>query len=422
MPLLVAAGLVFAALLTVPAAIVAQNGARPRVFLDCQGGGCDFNYFRTEIPWVTWVRDQNDANLHIIFTRQNTGAGGQEYVLDFLGRGAYATYGQQSLYRTLPTDSQREQLDGVALMLSVGIAHFATESGFRNLVQVSGLSDELGLAVGPGILSQEEANDPWNLWVFRINANGNFDGESSRREWQLRGNMNASRVSPVWIQRYEVNYNRNARTIEYDDGRPAFEDSRYDWGASWRIVYALAEHVSAGVTGNVGRNTRNNQNFWGQINPAVEYSFFPYDEATRRSLTAFYEIGPVYRRYMETTLLGKDEEVRFEQALRLGLEQRQPWGQAGVFLRASHYLHDIRTNNLSVDGNLSFRVARGLDLNVGGSYSRVRDQYYLSGEDLTDEERLLRLQQQRTDYQAQMRFGFQYQFGSIFNNVVNNRF
>ena len=83
---------------------------------------------------MTWVRDQNDANLHIIFTRQNTGAGGREYVLDFLGRGAYASYAQQSLYQTLPTDTQREELDGVALMLSVGIAHFATESGYRNLI------------------------------------------------------------------------------------------------------------------------------------------------------------------------------------------------------------------------------------------------------------------------------------------------
>jgi len=71
---------------------------------------------------------------------------------------------------------------------------------------------------------------------------------------------------------------------------------------------------------------------------------------------------------------------------------------------------------------LSFRVTRGLDLNVGASYSRVRDQVFLPGGDLTDEERLLELQTQQTDFEKSLNFGFSYQFGSIFNNVVNNRF
>ena len=102
--------------------------------------------------------------------------------------------------------------------------------------------------------------------------------------------------------------------------------------------------------------------------------------------------------------------------------QRQPWGNASVRLSGSTYLHDTSLNNISLRGNLSFRIVRGLDLNVGASYSRVRDQIFLSGRDLTDEERLLELQTQATDYRASINFGLSYQFGSIFNNVVNNRF
>jgi hypothetical protein len=41
---------------------------------------------------------------------------------------------------------------------------------------------------------------------------------------------------------------------------------------------------------------------------------------------------------------------------------------------------------------------------------------------LSDEERLLELQTQQTDFQRSLTFGLSYQFGSIFNNVVNNRF
>jgi hypothetical protein len=399
----------------------AQAVGRPRVYLDCQGGGCDRTYFRTEIDWVVWVNDQADAHVLIIFTRQNTGAGGQEYVLDFIGGGPYETYASQSLYRTLPTDTQREELDGVALMMSVGIAHFATESGFRDLIQVTGLaSDEEGLVPRDGILSQEEANDPWKLWVFRINARGNFSGESSQRDWGGRAGLDASRVSPVWKQSYSASYNRSSRRVDLTEGE--FVDDRFDFAINWRVTHSLAEHFSVGFSGNVSRNTRGNQDVWGQFNPAMEYSFFPYDEATRRSLTAFYEVGPVYRHYFEETLLGKTEETRFEEALVIAFDQRQPWGSASVSVRGSHYMHDLGTNNLRFNGNLSFRVARGLDLNFGGSYSRVRDQYFLPGGELSDEERLLRLQQQRTDYEARINFGFEYQFGSIFNNVVNNRF
>ncbi len=61
-------------------------------------------------------------------------------------------------------------------------------------------------------------------------------------------------------------------------------------------------------------------------------------------------------------------------------------------------------------------------MNVGASYTRVRDQIFLSGRDLTDEERLLELQTQQTDFEASLNFGLSYRFGSIFNNVVNNRF
>ena len=54
--------------------------------------------------------------------------------------------------------------------------------------------------------------------------------------------------------------------------------------------------------------------------------------------------------------------------------------------------------------------------------SQVNDQIYLAAEEATDEEALLQLQQRATDFDYRMEVGFQFRFGSIFNNVVNNRF
>ncbi len=398
----------------------------PRVFFDCRGRECDRTYYRTEIDWVAWVRNQQDANVHVIMTTQTTGVGGREYLLDFIGRGAYQNYETRSTYQSLPTDTQRERLDGVALTLGLGLATFATESGYRNVVQLDGLAPvgevNANLDAQPaGLLSPDDVEDPWKLWVFRVSANGDLDTEANRDSRELRAGFSASRVTPTWKQSYFSNYSNNKQEFELSDGS-RFKDSRYDWGFSARVVYSLAQHWSIGVRGNVGRTTRNNQALWGQFQPAMEYSFFPYEEATRRSLTAFYEIGPVYREYFEETLLGETEELLAEQQLTLEFAQTQPWGNASIRLLGSTYLHDTSLNNVSLRGNLSFRIVRGLNLNVGASYSRVRDQIFLSGRDLTDEERLLELQTQQTDYRAGVNFGLSYQFGSIFNNVVNNRF
>lgn len=114
--------------------------------------------------------------------------------------------------------------------------------------------------------------------------------------------------------------------------------------------------------------------------------------------------------------------MRWEQSLQVRFSQRQPWGDASVSLEGSHFLHDVLQRNVALRGDLSFRIARGLSLEVDGNISWVNDQIYLSSEGETDEEILLRLQQRGTDFTYGASVGFSFQFGSIFNNVVNNRF
>jgi hypothetical protein len=57
------------------------------VYLDCQDGGCDFDFFRQEIKAVNWVRDRTAADVHVLLTRQSTGAGGTQFNAAFLGLG-----------------------------------------------------------------------------------------------------------------------------------------------------------------------------------------------------------------------------------------------------------------------------------------------------------------------------------------------
>src|SRR5688572_25445290 len=85
-------GWVAAAVLAGPtdaAAQAAADSATINVYVDCQTFGCDLNYFRTEILFVNWVTDRQAADVHILVTGQQSGGGGRELTLAFIGLGRF---------------------------------------------------------------------------------------------------------------------------------------------------------------------------------------------------------------------------------------------------------------------------------------------------------------------------------------------
>ena len=271
------------------------NGERVSVFLDCASRFCDLNYFRTELPWVNWVRLPEGSDVHLIMTSQQTGAGGRAYQLDFIGYGD-SGYEEQLVYQAPPTGTDRETLDAISQTIGIGLLHFSTTSGF---VQSAEAFRDIKVALDAGgepfdpverMVTAEEVEDPWNFWVFRIGGSTEFSGEQTRRNQRVDGNFSASRVTGTWKMNFRGNINYNQREIDLRDGA-TFMDSRTDWGFSELIAYALADNWSVGLQGEVRRMVRFNQAFRAEMTPALEFSFFPYEEATRRALTLFYKIG-----------------------------------------------------------------------------------------------------------------------------------
>ena len=398
----------------------AAAGDRPNVFWDCQGFNCNDQYYRTEIDWVNWIRVPEESEMHVIMTSQPTGPGGREYIIDFIGRGAADGNTDQVRLQTLATDTQREQLDAVTNALGVGLARFAFVVGYTGLVRLESAT-RAGGRPEQGLVGNEAVDDPWNLWSFRVNANTRLEGESTQREIQLNGNFSASRVTPTWKLNFNSGIFYEDREIEKSDGS-LFEDDVVEWNFNPLVVYSVAEHWSVGLRGAMGRDRNINQRFFAQVTPALEYSFFPYNEATRRSLTAFYTIGPGYRDYLEETIEGSTEDTRFEQSLSVDFSQRQPWGNASIRAQYQIFLDDLSKYRASMNGNIRFRIVRGLSVNARGSIAWVKNQIYLSAEGVTDEEALLDLRQRATSFEYDASVGFSLQFGSIYNNVVNNRF
>jgi hypothetical protein len=70
-----------------------------RVFLDCDE--CDDDYIRTETPWVAFVRDRTDADVHVLVTRIGTGAGGSRYTINLVGANTLVDVGTRENFLVL---------------------------------------------------------------------------------------------------------------------------------------------------------------------------------------------------------------------------------------------------------------------------------------------------------------------------------
>ncbi len=111
-----------------------------------------------------------------------------------------------------------------------------------------------------------------------------------------------------------------------------------------------------------------------------------------------------------------------KQTLEISLGFKQPWGDIETEMWSSTYLHDLKKNRFSIYSDLSIRLFKGFSINLHGGFSWIRDQLFLRNEPLNKEDVLLRRYVLQTDYDYWGSVGFEYSFGSIYNNIVNPRF
>ena len=385
-----------------------------RVFLDCNRA-CDRDYLRREITFVNYVRDRRDAQVHVLVTNERSG-GGTQYTLDFIGLEQFAGNDVRHAYSESRTDTDDETRAGIAQVLRVGFLHYIIATPLAAEIEIGTARQGNGAR---SIMVQPE-DDPWNFWVYRLSSNIRMSGEDTRTSQNFNGSVSANRTTEGWIFRTEVNGSYNESVTELSSGDFTNISTRYR--ANGQVVKSLGEHWGASIAGRAGASTFLNQDLSLRVQPGIEYNVFPYSESSRRSLTFSYEAGVESFKYEEETLFGKFEETVPAQQVQATLDVEQPWGDSRIRMNYNSLLNDLDTYSASVSGNLSFRVARGLSLNVSASTSLVRDQIYLPAEDLSDEEILLQRRQLATDSRYRVSFGFSYTFGSIFNNVVNPRF
>jgi hypothetical protein len=384
------------------------------VFLDCNGPNCDRDHFRREIEWVNWARDRNDADVHLLITIERTGGNGWRYTLDFIGLGAFEGTDKTLSHTSGANDTDAEVRDELTRTMALGLVQYAETTAVASRLQILFRSARAGAPI------EQEEEDPWNLWMFRVSLNGNIEGEAQQSSYSVSGSGSADRVTEGFKVAVDLRGEYEHDRYETSDGSENSYVSE-DYSANLLMVWSLSEQWSLGGKANADRSTYENRDLALSGGPAIEFNFFPYSESTRRAVTLRYGFEIVSFDYEEITVESKMKEVVPRHSLTLSSAVQQPWGDINGSIEAIQYLHELSTHRINVSGRIEYRIFRGLNLNFGGSFSRIKDQFYLSAAGLEDDDILLERLDRETDFSYDLRAGFSFVFGSKFANIVNPR-
>ena len=421
--------------LLLPFALSAQSAPPPdttrsvrdsaiKVFVDCPdfSNGCDISFFRTEITYVNYTQNPQDADVHILITTQPTGGGGTEYTITLIGQHRFSGKADTLRYNGPPAQSADDARNGVKGQMELGLASYAATTPLASRMHVT-YDAPLGAAA--------VVHDPWNYWVFTASVNGNLFGQESSHSGFASVSFSGNRVTEKWKIMTNLNYNYNQSDYRVPNTYDSLGNTLttivvnaltrgYNFNAL--VVRSAGAHWGIGGRASLSAATYNNETLFGRVAPAVEYDFFPYSQSTRQLVTLHYEIGAARYDYQHLTLYGKYHEYLFDQTLTLLANAKEPWGTVNASIEGASYLHDLSKHHFTFFTSTQLNLYRGLSFSVSGSLTLQHDQLFLAAGGASVQDILLQQRALATGFTYFAFFGLNFHFGSIFNNVVNPRF
>lgn len=379
-----------------------------RVFIDCQD--CDYNYIRSEITFVNYVRERLEAQVHILITTQSTASGGDEYTLTFIGQNEFKGIDDTLTYVSKNDETDDSIRKGLVKIMKIGLVRYVSKTPLYEDLEISYREPT----------KQEEVVDKWDYWVFSTNVNSYFNGQKSQSFIAIYGGFSANRITNDWKVRLSLNSSYNENRYEFFNRN--FLSASRSYGFYSFIAKGIDDHWSAGISGSLSSASYSNINLSIGLGPTVEYNIFPYSEYTRRELRLKYGINAGHTKYREETIYDKKYQTLFSQSLSATLEFNQPWGSTETTLSGSQYFHDLNKYQLTLYSEFNLRLIAGLSFRFYGRVAMIRNQIGLPKQDASMEEVLLQRRELETQYDYYGSVGLSYTFGSIYSNIVNPRF
>ena len=385
----------------------------PSVYIDCRR--CDYNFIRTELNFVNYVRDPELADVHVFVTDEQTGGGGREYQFSFIGRRRFegTSYTlSHHIHRDATLDERRQ---AITSFLKQGFASFILQTTLGTNFSIEYHPDDAHELL--------QVKDPWDYWVFQgYLGSVRFNLESRQSNFDSRWGIFADRVTEEWKFRFRPYFNYGKRTVQTSKNNEKVVSEQRRHGIDSYIIKSITDHWSAGIIANYLTDNRRNIRHHISASPGIEFSLFPYRQAMRKAITFRYTVGYQYYDYFEETIYNKMNENLYSHQFRGMINIQQPWGNIQTGLVGSQYLQEMKHFRAEFFGQTSVRLFEGFSLSFQVEYEVIRDQLSLPKGEASLEDVLLRQRELSTDFSFSTSIAVSYTFGSQFTNVVNTRF
>ncbi len=389
--------------------LLVQSNDMLSVFVDCSH--CDLHFIRENITFVNYVRLKEQAHIHLLIVPQWAGASGTTYIISFVGYKQFQGMNNSLTYWAPGTNSWEETRRGLTDILKLGLAPYVANTNLAKHMAVT--------FMGNKSFERQQVVDPWNSWVFEVYGGGNFRKEESQSSLNARYGFWADRITEELKLRFRPYFNHNQRLFIADGNE--IRSKSHSHGLDSYAIKSITDHLSAGAFLTMFSSTFHNINFSWDLTPAIEYSLFPYKEASSRSITFVYRIGYSRNDYIEETIFGKHSEMLLRHSINASVRYQQTWGSVRAGLTGSHYFHDFDANRAELWARINLRLFSGFSLSLDGNFDLTNDLVSLPKGEMSLEDILLQQRRQASAYSMYGSVGLSYTFGSKFSNVVNTR-
>jgi hypothetical protein len=374
-------------------------------------GGIDLDYMKREIRFINYVRDPRMADVYILITSQSTGSGGTEYTIAYQGQNNYEGIDDTLKFIRNRTDTYEIYRQGIIKVIKKGLMRYvATTPTISNI----------SISYKPPVRKLAPEVDKWKKWVFSIGFDVEIDGEKHEKQYNFDINLSADKITEKWKFTSYFSYGYDEDRFEHE-GR-TITDIRKRLHARSRLAKKMGEHWAIGINGNLDSDVRYNNKLSVELTPSIEYNLFPYSEFSRRQFPICVGISFNHYDYYKATIYDKKSEFLNKAFMSATNVIQGKWGSVINVLSGSFYVQDFDKNDFEFVNIFNFRLFKGFSIDTLIVIDIIHNQLYLEKGGLTVEEVLLSRKQLETSYDYYISIGFNYSFGSIFQNIVNPRF
>ena len=376
-----------------------------KAYIECR---CDENYLKQETSFLEYVRDQDLADIEIFVRDERNPTGSRSFEIKIDGNNDYEEISSITVAVGYANDTSSTLRDKLLNKLKLALVPFLDKGNYNLKVDIDSNFEDLSAN-----------DDKWKNWVFELSGSYNNDKEESRQTNRYEIEFEIDKLTEDWRIGMELKRNESNRKFFSEDD--VYTSNRKSTSFNGRIVRSISDHFSAGAFFGLYQNTYENVDLNRYIAPAIEYSFYPYEDVLSKEITLAYRIGVGKRDYIEKTIYGFEKQKLSSQTLSLNIRFRQKWGNISSYLNATQFLNDGSKKRFSLRSDLDIRVYEGLAVRLSGNINLIREQYNLAAGSTSIEDLLLQQRQIATDYRTNFSVGLSYTFGSIYNSIINTR-